>query len=48
MSQRLVYNPKPCHFCVYEDMVVPESGETQQSVCEAAGGPTEADVYVSD
>ena len=29
-------------------MVVPESGETQQSVCEAAGGPTETNMYVSD
>lgn len=29
-------------------MVVPESGETQQSVCEAAGGPTETDMHVSD
>lgn len=29
-------------------MVVPEPGETQQSVCEAFGGPTETDMYVSD
>lgn len=29
-------------------MVVPEPGETQQSVCEAAGGPTETNMYVSD
>lgn len=34
--------------CVYKDMVVPEPGETQQSVCEAVGGPTETDMYVSD
>lgn len=33
---------------VCEDMVVPEFGETQQSVCEAVGWPTEADMYVSD
>lgn len=29
-------------------MAVPESGETQQSLCEAAGGLTEADMYVPD
>lgn len=29
-------------------MAVPEPGETQQSVCEAVGWPTEADMYVSD
>lgn len=32
-------------------MVMPEPGETQQSVCEAAGGPTdkhETNMYVSD
>lgn len=33
---------------VYKDMAVPEPGETQQSVCEAVGGPTEADMHVSD
>lgn len=29
-------------------MVVPEPGETQQSVCEAVGGPTETNLHVSD
>lgn len=29
-------------------MVVPELGETQQPVCEAVGGPTEADMRLSD
>lgn len=33
---------------VYKDMAVPEPGETQQSVCEAVGGLTEADLHVSD
>ncbi len=36
------------YLCVHKDMVVPEPGETQQSVCEAFGGPTETDMYVSD
>ena len=27
---------------------MPELGETQQSVCEAIGGPPEANLYVSD
>lgn len=34
--------------CVYKDMVVPEPGEAQQSVCEAVGGSRAADVCVSD
>lgn len=34
--------------CVCEDMVVPEFGETQQSVCEAVDWPAEADMYISD
>lgn len=34
--------------CVDKDMAVPESGETQQSLCEAVGGRTEADMYVPD
>jgi len=29
-------------------MVVPEPGETQQSVCETVGGPTKTDMYISD
>lgn len=33
---------------VRKDMVMPEPGETQQSVCEAVGGPTETNMYVSD
>lgn len=30
------------------DMVMPESGETQQSLCEAVGWSTERDLYVPD
>lgn len=36
------------YLCVPKDMVVPEPGETQQSVCEAVGGPSETDMFVSD
>lgn len=38
------------HFvlCVCTDMVVPEPGETQQSVCEAAHRPKERYMYVSN
>lgn len=55
LFHRRYYSQRPnIHLtnCVYlfvhKDMVVPEPGETQQSVCEAVGGPTETDMYVSD
>ena len=42
------YHKTCLRLSVSKDMVMPESGETQQSVCEAVGGATEADMYVSD
>lgn len=36
------------YLCVHLDMVVPELGETQQSVCEAVDWPAETNMYVSD
>lgn len=34
--------------CLLLDMAVPEPGETQQSVCEAVGRPSETNLYFSD
>lgn len=34
--------------CIPIDMVVPEPGEAQQSVCKAFGGPTKTNMYFSD